>query len=113
MFQSKMNSFSWVLNDEWNASHGGFCRRHGVFDEEKFEFDEISFDFSWKMVKWMRNEVLETREKFPLQKFWFEKQTCFKIELDPLLLKKLVCALSPKLLSHSPKENGENEAQGV
>ena len=46
-------------------------------------------------------------------KIWFEKPTCFKIELNHLLLKKLVCALRPKLLSHSPKENGTNEAYGV
>ena len=48
---------------------------------------------------------------FPLEKIWFEKQTCLKIELEPLLLKKLICALMPKLLSHSPKENGTNEAE--
>jgi hypothetical protein len=29
------------------------------------------------------------------------------------MLKKLVCALIPKLLSHSPKENGANEVHGV
>ena len=61
----------------------------------------------------MKSEVLETRVVFPLENFWFEKQTFFKIELDPLLLKKLVCALTPKLLSHSPKENCTNNAQGV
>ena len=61
----------------------------------------------------MKSKVLETREVFQLEKFWLEKQTCFKIELDPLLLKKLVCALTPNLLSNSQKENGTNEAQGV
>ena len=33
--------------------------------------------------------------------------------LDPLFLTKIACALTPKLLSYSPKENGTNEAQGV
>ena len=27
--------------------------------------------------------------------------------------KKCVCVFTPRLLSHSPKENGANEAQGV
>ena len=61
----------------------------------------------------MKSEFLETREMFPLEKFWFEKQTCLKIELDPLLLKRLVYAVTPKLLSHSPKVNGTNDAHGV
>ena len=71
MFQSKIKSFSWVLNYEYNASHGGVCRCHGLFDEEESEFDEMSFELSWKMVKWMRNEALEPRKMFPLENLVF------------------------------------------
>jgi hypothetical protein len=71
---------------------------------------------SWVEKWWseMKSEVLETRERFPLEKFWFEKQALPKNWVRSYFVeKKLVCALTPKLLSHSPKENDANETQGV
>ena len=34
----------WMKNS--NASHGWVCRCHGVFNEEKFDFDEMNFELS-------------------------------------------------------------------
>ena len=79
MFQSKMKSFSWVLNDEWNASHGWVCQCHGVFNEEKFEFDEMSFDLSWKMVKWSeRVNLLNQKYVFTWKNFGLRNKIFLK-----------------------------------
>ena len=34
------------MNKSLSLSKGGVCRCHGVFDEEKFEFDEMCFELS-------------------------------------------------------------------
>ena len=51
MFRSKIKSLSWVLDDKWNASHGGFLN-HGEFNEEKLE---VGWDMLWVEVKkWVK-----------------------------------------------------------
>ena len=65
------------------------------------------------MVKWMRNEVLKPRKMFSLENFSLRKKIFLKMMLDRPLLKKMVYAFSPKLLFHSPKENGTNGGHGV
>ena len=44
MFQSKMKSLSWVLDDKWNASHSGFVDLMDSSMNKSFMFDEIYFD---------------------------------------------------------------------
>lgn len=113
MFWSKKKSLSWVFDDNWNASHSGFVDLMESSMKKSFKFDEMCFELKWKMVKWMESEVFETWKCFPLENFDLRMKTFLKIVLDPLWSKKCVCALPPKLLSHSPKENGKYEAQGV
>ena len=46
----------------------------------------------------------ETWNIFSLENFGFRMKTFQKKMSDPLFLTKMSCALTPKLLSHSPKE---------
>ena len=108
MFQSKLKSFSRVLNDEWNASHGCVCRCHGVFDEEKFEFAEMSFELSWKMVKWNEKWSSWNKTDVSTWKFLVWKTNFLQNWVRSSFVERnLICTLTPKLLSHSPKEMEE------
>ena len=50
------------------------------------------------------NMSVEAWKSFSLENFGLRMKTCQKMMLDPLFLTKMSCVLTPKLLSHSPKE---------
>ena len=94
MFWSKMKSLSWVLDDKWNASDGGFVDLMEVQWRKALNLMRCTLSWSGKMVKWMESEVLETWKCFSLENFGLRKKTSLKMGLDPLSSKKM-CLCSP------------------
>ena len=84
MFQSKMKSLSWVLDDKWKCKPEWVCWSHEEFDEEKLW---VWWDVLW--IKMQNGEVngklsFETWKCLLLQNFGLRMKTFLKIVLDPL-----------------------------
>ena len=105
MFQLKMKTLSWVLDEKCECNPRSVGRSHGKFDEWK------SFQVG-RNVDWVEIESVEVSEKLSFRtwnsfltwKFGLETKNLSNLMLDPLFLTQMSSALTPKLLSHSPKE---------
>ena len=113
-FNTKMKSISWVLIKMQVQARMGLSMSWEVWWRKSFP--SLEKCVSSRSEKWWSEWKVEfwNMEVFLSWKFWFVNTNFPKWTLYHLFLIKIVFVfLTSKLLSHSLKENGANEAQAV
>ena len=83
MFWSKMKSFSWILDDKWNAVKWVW-RFYEESGEEKLKLDEICFEWKWRS-EWKdeKRSIWSLMEVILIQSFCLRWKFILQRLLDP------------------------------